>query len=383
MVAIWFTLGALAPALAAAGSISGTVTDEDAHAGIAGIEVCAHPDPYTFEDICAQTGSGGAYTLDGLPASSYYVRFSANSSDLNYVDEWYDDSQTFPGDLITVGGSEAVEGIDAELEEGGVITGTVTDADTLGPAAGVWACVYGMEPTQFGLCLRTGPGGEYEVDGLPTGEYQVSFGGENEVNYLEEWYDDSETPAGATLVPVTAGTTVPGIYAAVRPGVQILGTVTEAGTGAPLNDIEVCAFDPVHSPSPEYVERCARTNAAGDYAIRSLQGDTYDIVFSQEAAFPFFDDYFFEQWWENAASVSGATPLHVTPPQTVTGIDAQLVNMIQPDPPAEGGSVPPPPGQTPPPRKCKKGFKRKLVKGKRRCVRKHQRHHRRYRHIGR
>ena len=150
---------------------------------------------------------------------------------------------------------------------------------------------------QFGLCLRTGPGGEYEVNGLPTGEYTVLFDGENSANYLRRFYDDAETFAGATPVPVTAGLTVSGIDAALHPGAQMFGRVTEAGTGAPAAGIEVCLFDYLHAPSTEYLDRCAETDAVGNYAMRSLREGTFKVTFLQRPWSGIFDKLFLQQWW--------------------------------------------------------------------------------------
>ena len=181
---------------------------------------------------------------------------------------------------------------------------------------------------------------------------------------------------------MSAGSVVSGIDAVLQPGAQILGTVTEEGTGRLLSGVEVCLWRPGSSVPPEYTERCARTDSSGNYAIRSLPANTYAVVFSQDPD-PYGEENFVEQWWQGAPSAAEATPLTIAPPQTITGIDAQLVDrsVDELEPPLQ------PAGQVPlllsplmpkaPPRKCKKGFHRKLVKGKRRCVRKKSRHQRR------
>lgn len=363
------------PAAAMAGSIAGTVI-ADGGGPIQGIEVCSRANPYSFEDTCVTTNAAGAYGLDGLPGGSYYLRFGPPAgSSLNYVAESYDGKQVFlgSGDLVTLGAGQELTGIDAELEVGGVIEGTATDAGSAGPAAGVWVCVEGDPPVQFGLCLRTGPGGEYEVNSLPTGEYTVSFDGENSANYLRQFYDGAETRSEATSVSVTAGSTVTGIDAALHPGAQLFGRVTEAGSGAPVQGIEVCLFDYLHAPSVEYLDRCAQTDAAGNYAIRSLREGSFKVTFLQRPWSGIFDMFFLQQWWNGVPSVSEATPIAFTPPQSVTGIDAQLTN-VKPKP--EPGHTPIQitfiPTRQSPPKKCRKGFHKKKVKGKVRCVRKHK-----------
>lgn len=82
-VALCGALGAMAPAMASAGSISGTVTAEGGGA-IQGVEVCPRPEPYAFETDCTETDVSGDYRLDGLPAHSYYLRFYTHGNNLNY-----------------------------------------------------------------------------------------------------------------------------------------------------------------------------------------------------------------------------------------------------------------------------------------------------------
>lgn len=377
-MALCGTLGLAVPSLAAAGSISGTVSAEGG-GPIPSVEVCTQPEPFSFESPCAQTNGSGVYKIDGLPAASYHVAFFTYVNDLNYVPESYDDQplNLAGGDLVPVGATQDVTGIDAELEEGGVIEGTAEDGETSGPASGVEVCASGISPNEYFSCEPTGADGTYAVNALPTGEYRVSFEGGNTTNYLRRYYDEATVAGLATPVSVTAGSSTPDIDAVLQPGSQVLGRVTEAGTGISLKDVEVCVYDPLQVPSVEYAGPCDWTDAAGNYAIRSLEAGTYKVVFSQEPAPEFIlDDTFFEQWWKGVSSVNEAMPISLTPPQAATGIDAQLVNMIQkpkPDP-IQVSIIPRPPGPKPPPRKCKKGFHKKKVKGKVRCVRKHKRH---------
>jgi hypothetical protein len=373
---------ATGPGSATAATISGTVSDEHTHAGIAGVEVCPTPQPYTFEVDCVGTDSAGNYTIGGLAPASYEIEFAASSPSLNYVREWYGGDQEPPGDLVSVDSyDDAVHGIDAELEPGGLMKGTATDATTGGPAGKVWVCVEADPPVFYGTCAQANDAGEFVGDDLPTGEYRVSFGGWSDVNYLHRYYKNADSFAAAASVAVVAGETVSGIDELLYPGAQIFGRVANVETGEPLYEARVCA-SPTEEENAEY---CDATDLDGGYAIRSLPAGSYFVKFGAENG-PFGPTV--GQWWDHTESQEDAKSITVEPPETVTGIDGSLPWYFGQEPPGPEAPLLPLQATSPatrlkaPLRPCRKGFHRKLVKSKRRCVRKHHRHrgHPRHRH---
>ncbi len=365
-VALCGTLGMTLPSLAAAGSVAGTVTAEGG-GGISGVDVCFRPEPEAFETVCAQTGLGGQYKADGLPGATYVVRFSADRANLKYVSEYYSDAVSYLDlDFFGLGAGQDFQGLDATLAAGGSIAGTVTDEATDLPIAGVRVCAEasGGFPER---CVDTGGAGEYQVNGLSSGDYRVVYEGGNRVNYLREAYDDADPLGPGTAVPVAAPGVTAGIDAKLARGGEILGRVTEIGTGLPRGNVFVCAYEP---PPGEEQEACAWTDAGGSYAIRSIPAGTYLVAFEPER-YP--SGLFAGQWWQGAATMAEATPIPIAPPETRSGIDGQLPPRFQP-PPQQPILVSFVPHPKPPPRKCRKGFHKKKVKGKVRCVRKHKRH---------
>jgi hypothetical protein len=368
----WFALAALAPALAAASSISGTVTAEGG-GPIQGVEVCATPEPESFETACSETNAAGQYALGGLPAWAYRLRFSGERNNLKYVSEWHDDARYYwEMDLFHLGAPQDAT-VNAQLAEGGSIVGTLTDESTGQPVVGMRACArdeQGMEPR----CSLSDTNGDYLLNGLPSGTYNVEYRGENRVNYLHEFYEDAEEWAQAADVVVTVPATTPGIDAELTAGAQIFGHVSDVVTGVSMADVFVCAYE-----EPGEFQRCDWTGSAGNYGLRGLPAASYLVAFQPEN-YPF--GILAHQWWQGASSMAEATSIAIAPPETRTGIDGQVRKPFYPPPETEGGTVTPPPpiARKPRPRKCKKGFRRKLVKGKKRCVRKHKRpHHRRHR----
>jgi hypothetical protein len=369
---------------AAAATIFGTVSDETTHAGIAGVEVCPTPQPYTFEVECIQTDSGGHYSFAALQSAQYMLFFSAATNNLPYVSEFYDNKPTNESaDLVTLGSDEARQ-LDVELAQGGSVSGTLTDEDGGAPVANMAACTL-SSGNFFDRCAESDAGGHYQINGLPSGEYSIEFTSLNAANYQRELYKDAENWAQATRVTVTAPGTTPGIDAELAKGAQILGHVSQAGTGLPLPDAFVCA----EQQKPSEFERCDSTDTDGNYTLMGLPAGTYFVAF-EPLVIPTGPAA--AQWWQGVPNFEEATPIEIVPPETLTGIDGEVdrpiwgvpedTRVATPSPPIFGHEEVFPVLRQPPLPKCRKGFHRKLVKGKKRCVRKHARHrrgHRRHR----
>jgi hypothetical protein len=376
-IASAFALVALTPALASATSILGTVSAEGG-GPLQSVEVCPTPQPYTFEVDCAETDASGNYLLPGLPSGDYQVYFSAWPHNLPYVSEFYDNAHySWEADLFHFDASQNAV-LDVALAPGGSIAGTVSDENTHAPIAGIWACAIdqqGIPPR----CALSDADGDYQLNGLPSGTYSVEYEGGNRVNYLREFYEDAQTWAAATDVNIIAPGLTPGIDAELAPGAEILGHVSDPGTGAPSRGVFVCA----NEQDPGEYQGCDSTDAAGDYAIRSLPAGTYLVAFELEYL-P--TGLFAKQWWDGVATMAEADPIEIAPPESRTGIDGQATSPFWPQ--ETGGEehavLSPPPFVSPPPvlkkpwPKCKKGFHRRWAKGKRKCVRKHRPRHGRH-----
>jgi len=371
-------VAAVAPSLAAAGSISGVVTDSVGHTGIPGIEVCPTVQPYTFETACAETNASGEYLLAGLAQGAYSVRFSADRHNLDYVNEYFDNKESFPGDLVSIGATEVRTGVNAELHAGGVIAGTVTDAIGKGAVANFPVCAFAQVPTgEVGRCARTDAAGDYAIKGLPEEDYEVAFEGEGDFNYLTQYWEGSETYGTFDPVHVTLGATVADIDAALHVGAEISGTLTEAGTHKPLAGVEVSLLAPVSAEVLRYV----KTDAAGRYAFRGRPSGTYVVGFSHTMYGAWNADCYSAQYYQGAADFAAATPLTVVAPSIRAGVDGEVTDICpETGPkPIQVTLLPTPP--QPPVLKCRKNFRKKFVRGKRRCVKIHKkRHHHRHRH---
>jgi carboxypeptidase family protein len=314
----------LAPSAWAAGGgqIAGTVRSVPGGTPIEGIEVCA----YTETSVdggpleggahaeCVTTNVNGEYTISGLPAGKYEVEFSApEKSTLNFVAQYYKD-KALPSEaeLVTVRESEKVSEINAELEEGGWITGTVTNASTTKPIDGIEVCAFSKHNFRE-RCASTNSEGEYKIATLASGEYAVVFAG-GALNYVVQYYDDKTSFSEADAVRVTAKEGTPAINAQLAEGGEIKGRVTNVATNAAIEGIFVCAFT---AGSEREIEGCATTGANGEYTIAGLPEGQYTVGFNGGTNY-------ITQYYNDQYVFSEAQPIAVAVKSVVPGIDAAM-----------------------------------------------------------
>jgi hypothetical protein len=386
LVGLALLVGAPMANAADEGSIAGTVRAREGGASIENILVCA----YGPDRGCVLSDASGEYEIPALPAGNYIVEFSGEFKHVNFFTQFFEDKTRFEeGTPVAVEGGVTTEGIDAELDPGGKIEGTVEEMGG-GPLAGIEVCAFAQEGAVLRepLCALSEAGGHYEVQRLTAATYLVEF--QTTQNFLEQWFDDEPSLTAAT--PVSAGPGVPatGIDAHLQPGATIGGQVFDAATNAPLAGILVCA---INTTTVRPVN-CPETKADGSYLMTKLVPGNYKVAFSpefsefEEAEAGSEDDGFATRFWDEVTTLGAATVLHPTAAEPASGIDALLLPTTKEEisPPKEEAKPPAPvPPVVVPPRRvtCRHGFHRKRVRGKVRCVRNrkvrhHRRHHRRH-----
>lgn len=386
MLALLLCLAALTPALAGAatGSIAGTVTDASSAEPIEGVEACAEPvnEEEGGSGACGLTETDGTYFIGGLAPGQYRVSFWAGSE---YQFQYYDGAGTWSeADPVEVLSGASTAGIDAELQQTAGIEGTVlATEDGLGVEE-VEVCAYPADETEenYFECTYTNSDGSYAIGGLGPGDYKVEFwAGPSGRKLAYQFWDHQSRFAEADVVALAEGERREGIDADLEPGARITGNVADLGAG-PLEEVRVCSID----ATDDTLTICVWTNEDGNYGIRSLPAGSYKLVFSPELweFFPGFlpgeeDDGLPTQFWNNQPTIGAANVITLATGGAADGIDARFGTQ----------QVVPPTSLTPPvktpvrKRKCRRGYKKKLVKGRRRCVkiRKHRRHrHRKHAH---
>jgi hypothetical protein len=213
---------------------------------------------------------------------------------------------------------------------GASLSGTVT-SESGQALAGVCVDVFGE---QGFASTVTGPDGRWSAE-LPAGEYAVGFNvcQEPRPGFAGELYDDvSGFNQRPTPVVLTDGRATTGIDAVLMPGATIAGRVTADGDGRALEGICVTAFSERNGSVGS-----ARSGADGGYAITTLRGGEYQLLFDDcRAPFTFlseaYDDVPADGGFSGPPGGPGRqpTPVTVADRGQVSGIDAGL---------AEGGSV--------------------------------------------
>jgi hypothetical protein len=311
------TTSGIDAAMVEGGRITGKVTSAASKAGIAGVEVCAETE--TFFGQCATTNASGEYTLSGLAGGEYSVRFEPSSG--NYLSQYYNAKSSRPeATLVSVADSTTTSGISAALAAGGQIKGTATSAATKAAIANIEACAESQSGEFFQRCATTTETGEYFIEGLPAGEYVVSFSPryESGLNYLRQFYKGKALFAEAIPVAVTAGSTISGVDAAMAAGGQITGKVSDAASKAAIKGIQVCA---THKSEGEG-SVCATTGLSGEYTLMGLGTGEYTVEFSV----PYGSNLeYVEQYYNSKSAFSEASPVSVTAGATKSGIDAAML----------------------------------------------------------
>lgn len=237
VLAVLVLLGCLAPSALAAptGSISGKVTNATTKEPIEGLEVCAFliSNESQEEEVegsfgCVKTDSHGEYTISSLAAGNFAVVFggpyaalleSSATKSLNYVMQAFNDklppSEPTP---VTVSPGSASKEINAEMQEGGEISGTITSASTGAAMEGALACALstsGSNGPELVACARSGANGEYTIEGIPDGEFDLLFAGRG---VAQQFYPGKTSQTEATAVSIAHPKEIKtGINAAMQP----------------------------------------------------------------------------------------------------------------------------------------------------------------------
>jgi len=247
---------------------------------------------------------------------------------------------------------------DAMASATGQITGTVTNAVTNVPISHIVACVREAGGSRKEECGESRESGEYEITGVPPGQYKALFYpvglayydyyavgqyvSQYDVSqYLSQYYPGVPVwSEQAQPVSVVGGAVTSGINARMHEGGWVAGTVTAAGSGAPLEGVEVCARN---ESGPWLVSSCTDTKAHGEYGyFFALEPGPYKIEFRTSKTMGYQ-----QQYYNDVPLLSEAQPVIIEAGKTIGGISAALQPASAAAWPSEFSDPEIPPGAAP------------------------------------
>jgi len=309
---------ALASDATSSPAITGTVTDQSSPPNPLG-SICVTVVPAGGGSAVARAMTSavtGDYSIKAIAAGSYAVEF-APCTNPYYVTQYYDDEPTLgSADPVSVSAGTTQTGVDAAMELGGQITGTVTDISDapLGDVCVDATFQGGGDDRSFHASIRgandqthfstkTASTGHYTFDGLPGGPYAMTFTDCGKRGYLSQ-YSSADVVAGATANE-DATMELPG---------AITGVVTsDASPPEPISGICVAALSGGGGVAS------ARTNSEGAYSLSKLSPGTYQVEFTDCQK-----TLYLEQFYDGHTSSTSGNAVPVASRATVSGIDAAM-----------------------------------------------------------
>ena len=261
----------------------------------------------------AMTDASGNYTLAGIPAGSYKLYFNGQSA--GYVSQWYNGvaNQSLATTLGVTAGN-TYTGYDAQLSQGGSISGRVTNSG----AAGIQnVSVQVRDTSGNGIPningTSTDGSGNYTLGGLPTGDYKIYFDG-SQNGYISQWFNNAPDQSSATILHVLAGGTLPNTNAVLTQGSTIAGTVTTNGVTG-IQNISVQLYNSTGTQTLSNTN----TDASGGYQFNGLQAGTYKVCFT-----PGQTNYIAQCYNNLANDPANATGILLTVPGGNGGVNATM-----------------------------------------------------------
>ncbi len=188
-------------------SISGHVLDSDANpVTYACISVYDASSGNTLEEGYSDQHGYFDITFPDAPSEQIKVRAKPYYG-INLIAQFYDGKLTMDqADVIEAPPGSHIAGIDFFLATGGIISGQVRYKDGL-PATKISVHAYSYDDLKGVASTASGPGGHYNLVGLPSGEYVVEFDKLFLVRFvlMTGYYDNKAYLFQGDPVPATAG----------------------------------------------------------------------------------------------------------------------------------------------------------------------------------
>ncbi len=286
-------------------AIAGTVAEAGSGSPLGGAFV-AVLDSGDFSVVAGAVADGAGNYSAAVAPGSYYVYVVDPSG--AHTAGFYG-----PPTPVTVTTGQVADVDPALASLRGSVRASVVDAGTGDPLSGVWGLALSTSSTNVGAVeqiVDADGAGDLTLSGLAAGTHVVGFVDPAGAHTTRFW-PNSPTVPGSTPVAVTAGgaTVADAALPAQVPvgtGAAITGTVTEAGTGAPVAGARVVAL----READYQMVRGTAADANGAYRLDLAPGG-YKLAVLDGAGLHAME------WYDNQPSTGLGAAATVTAPATV------------------------------------------------------------------
>lgn len=254
---------------------------------VASLRVCAST--LSGAQSCAATGPDGTAGFTLAPGA-YQIRSDAPAS------------QRRVGELVGADLTKGDASVRLDFERIRHIGGRITDVNEK-PVALAPACANPLS-LAVTVCEKSKADGTYSIEVTP-GFYKMSFEGGPGLRLLPQWAYGRVNSGEADVIDVRTAD-ANGIDVILRRGVVLQGTITTTG-GVPVKKAQVCT----HMFSQSLPWDCERTDDHGHY-VALREPDTYWVW-----VIPSDDDVLLMQWYDDAGTGVGATPVDLSRDRTI------------------------------------------------------------------
>lgn len=299
--------------------IAGIVTDARSHQGASG--VCVQLFDLSGANQLSQTLTSptGAYTLDGVGAGQYSVRFAdcqppivpGAPAHARWVAQWYKARASAPGTPVTIVAGLVTGEVNAMLNGGASISGVIRSADLDQVALGGGACAvaYNNDGVAVAGALTSGssPTGSYRISGLEPGTYRIGFSECDGHRFFgERYWRDAEHLDGATALHLGVNEHRSDINGALPYiGGFIHGTIRNARSHALVDNACVNVWDAVTNSAVSHL-----IAPSGSYRV-NVEAGFYQVEACDTVRGT-------DMWWPESRQQQGAAIIEITPKQDFT-----------------------------------------------------------------
>jgi hypothetical protein len=287
----------------------------------------------------AWINTGGAFSITGLPAGTYYLR-TDNTNQSNYINEWWVDifgqssANCSDAQPVTVAEEDNVTARNFMLDTGASVSGTVYDISGTNPITGTEVQVQAMTGDPCGWRQTVAwtqtntSNGTFTFLGLPPGTYYLQSNNMSQSGYVNEWWASTGSTfncSGAQTIQISSpGQAITGKDFQLDLGGSISGTVRDSeGTAITGTEIQVQAITGDPCGWYQTVAWTQTNTSNGTFTFLGLPPGTYYLQSNNMSQ----SDYV-NEWWASTGSTfncSGAQTIQISSPgQAITGKDFQL-----------------------------------------------------------